>query len=646
MKQEILWTWSLGVALAALPLAGGCDQESAHSAPAITSDTNQSSSAVEPAGNTNAPSPEAAEERLENAPGQIVSAAAVPPQNVNLTAPSADVLKLAQAGMDESVMLSFVTNSPSTFNLDSDAIVYLNDTGVPGMVVTAMIQHDQALKASSAAGWAPPVYNGESAPATGTSASSPAPDSATEATGSEPSVAVVEGSQPPEQANVASAYFYDSLAPYGNWVNIGGYGRCWQPTVVAANPAWRPYCDRGYWTYSDCGWYWVSDYTWGWAPFHYGRWFHHRRWGWCWAPDTVWGPAWVSWRYTPSYCGWAPLPPTACFTPGVGFTYFGTPVGFSFSFGLPMADFAFVGMNFVSDHHLRGHLVAERDVHGFFDHSVVGRGVLGQNRAFINAGVPVSRVAAATHTQIHRLQIRDAAGPTAGRFDRVERDGRSLTVFRPNLPTPTHQTALVGQGISPEPHRGGFPQAGRTPAYTHDAGRQQFGIVNSPGREHQAGTIPVFRNQPAPVQNPTRLQQPVTGGRQMPSTQINPRPPQDPGRQNWGPVPRTTSPAPVQNQIQQQNARVFRQDTPHFQNREQQTFIQPSATAQQPPAIRTSAWTPSAESRELERRATPMPKASMPAAPRVETRQVPAAGYSAPAHSQGSAQNPNTRQNH
>jgi hypothetical protein len=626
MKQQILWTWSLALALAVLPLAGGCDQESAHSAPVITSDTNQPSSTVEPAGNTNAPSPEAAEEQLENAPGQILSAAAVPPQNVNLTAPSADVLKLARGSVDESVMLSFVTNSPHTFNLDSDAIVYLNDTGVPGTVVTAMIQHDQALKASSAAGWAPPVYNGQSAPATGTSASSPAPDSATETTGSEPSGAVVEGGQPPEQANVASAYFYDSLAPYGNWVNIGGYGMCWQPTVVAANPAWRPYCDRGYWAYSDCGWYWVSDYTWGWAPFHYGRWFHHRRWGWCWAPDTVWGPAWVSWRYTPSYCGWAPLPPTACFTPGVGFTYFGTPVGFSFSFGLPLADFAFVGMNFVSDHHLRSHLVAERDVHGFFDHSVMGRGVLGQNRTFINAGVPVSRVAAAAHTQIHRLQIRDAAGPTAGRFDRVERDGRSLTVFRPNLPTPTHQTVLVGQGISLAPRRGSLPPAGRAPAFTHDAGRQQFGIVDAPVREHQAGTIPVFRNQPVSVQNPMRLQQSLTGGRQMPSTQNNSR--------------------LVQNQIQQQNVRVFRQDTPYFQNREQQTFIQPSATAQQPPAIRTSAWTPSAESRELERRATPMPEAAMPAIPRVETRQVPGAGYSAPAHSHGSTQNPNTRQNH
>ena len=104
-------------------------------------------------------------------------------------------------------------------------------------------------------------------------------------------------------------YFYDTLAPYGTWVQVDGYGRCWQPLVVVSEPGWQPYCDRGHWVYTDAGWYWMSDYSWGWAPFHYGRWFHHERFGWVWTPDTVWGPSWVTWRYSDDYCGWAPLPP-------------------------------------------------------------------------------------------------------------------------------------------------------------------------------------------------------------------------------------------------------------------------------------------------------------------------------------------------
>lgn len=36
-------------------------------------------------------------------------------------------------------------------------------------------------------------------------------------------------------------------------------------------------------------------------------------------PGTEWGPAWVSWRRSPQYVGWAPLPPEARFTTGIGF---------------------------------------------------------------------------------------------------------------------------------------------------------------------------------------------------------------------------------------------------------------------------------------------------------------------------------------
>ena len=193
MKQELFWTCSLILALAALPLAGGCNPQSANSAPAVASDTNQPSASAEAAANTNAPSPETAVEQLESAPGQLVSPAAAPPENVNLTASAADVLKLAQAGVDESVMLSFVTNSPSTFNLDPDSIVYLNDTGVPGTVVTAMIQHDQTLKASSTAGELPPVYSGQSTPGPGPTPAAPAPDSDAGPAGSEPAAPPGQG---------------------------------------------------------------------------------------------------------------------------------------------------------------------------------------------------------------------------------------------------------------------------------------------------------------------------------------------------------------------------------------------------------------------------------------------------------------------
>ena len=54
---------------------------------------------------------------------------------------------------------------------------------------------------------------------------------------------------------------------------------------------------------------WTSDYAWGWAPFHYGRWTHDSYYGWVWIPDNEWGPAWVSWRSSSDYYGWAPMGP-------------------------------------------------------------------------------------------------------------------------------------------------------------------------------------------------------------------------------------------------------------------------------------------------------------------------------------------------
>jgi len=103
-------------------------------------------------------------------------------------------------------------------------------------------------------------------------------------------------------------FFYDNLAPYGNWREVGGYGYCWQPQNVASG--WRPYSD-GRWVYTDAGWTWDSNEDFGWAVYHYGRWIDVGNVGWVWVPGTEWGPGWVSWRRSPQYVGWAPLPPEA-----------------------------------------------------------------------------------------------------------------------------------------------------------------------------------------------------------------------------------------------------------------------------------------------------------------------------------------------
>lgn len=113
--------------------------------------------------------------------------------------------------------------------------------------------------------------------------------------------------------------FYRELAPYGDWFTHPRWGTVWRPHV---DPDWRPYT-RGHWANSEeHGWVWVAEEEWGWAPFHYGRWaFDEDEDEWLWIPGTEWAPAWVMWRQSDDFVGWAPLPPDAVWEPGYGLRF-------------------------------------------------------------------------------------------------------------------------------------------------------------------------------------------------------------------------------------------------------------------------------------------------------------------------------------
>ncbi len=101
--------------------------------------------------------------------------------------------------------------------------------------------------------------------------------------------------------------FYDELDPYGQWVWHPRFGYVWLPETVSDN--WRPYT-VGRWTYTDeYGWYWDSYEPFAWAVYHYGRWGYDPDYGWFWVPGDTWAPAWVQWRYSDNYVGWAPIGP-------------------------------------------------------------------------------------------------------------------------------------------------------------------------------------------------------------------------------------------------------------------------------------------------------------------------------------------------
>lgn len=538
MKTSLVYRLGVAVTAVLLPLFTGCAQQTASNPPPTTIATTAPLTypATDFAAATNTPAapvtvapPAPAAQPLiligsTNAPAATNGVAAIEPPaelivpaNLRVSKALGELLLLAQSGVEESILLTYITNSPAAFLLGAEEIVYLKDLGVSSSVITSMMQRDQALKnqwgIAATAAPSPVVTNEEPIAVAPTYANQPAP------------VAVAE------PAPVSETYFEETLSPYGTWVEVDGYGRCWRPTVVVTTPSWRPYCDNGRWVYSDSGWYWVSGYSWGSVAFHYGRWFSHPRYGWCWWPNNVWAPSWVSWRYNGNHCGWAPLPPNSIYTPGVGLTYFGKSVGVGFDFHLGVGSYVYVPWGRLCDPKPYQHCLPKPEVVAVFNRTTpvnqFGRG--GNNRVE-NRGITPERYREHARDEVRPVKIREEVSRGAGpRPERFEGNGRTLVVNRPALVprtdenrisapvtvTPTRQVNNPRPGNRPAPIivNGSASQIAPATTAPERSSRSEESIAarprnNSPtviGRQPERSVTPTPVTSPTPVTRPTPI---------------------------------------------------------------------------------------------------------------------------------------------
>ena len=437
---------------------------------------------------------------------------------------------MLESGISEEVVLSYITNSPKAYNVNSDTVIYLNDLGVSSTVMTALIQQDAspenaASKAAASAVQPLPPGVALTTPATNvylptinSLAEPPAASgyvAAAPAAGEAP-VAQYPANPAPESPTVT--YFYDSLAPYGSWVQAEDYGWVWQPTVAVVNPGWRPYTDHGRWLWSDSGWYWYSDYSWGWAPFHYGRWFTHPRRGWVWMPDTCWGPSWVTWRHTSYYCGWAPLPPDCHFVQGVGLHYRSHQVALDFDFGFAPGFYTWIHLNRFCDPYPHHYYVPNHHIRDFYRDSVIVNNihVSGGGAIIFNDGIGFQRVSRATRSDIPRLAVIQAPPDPrrGGRFERLEYHGDRLAVVRPPPPGPgqPHPGGPGPRPGGPQPPSAPNPPPGLAsrPSPPSPPSQPTPGMDRAPGPPATASRArPVLPSRVAPAQ-PTQPRQPLS----------------------------------------------------------------------------------------------------------------------------------------
>ncbi len=238
--------------------------------------------------------------------------------------------------------------------------------------------------------------------------------------------------------------FYEQLEPYGQWFEHPVWGTVWRPRV---DQDWRPYA-QGMWLYTDeFGWYWEAEEPWGWAAFHYGRWLLDEDGTWIWIPDTEWGPAWVAWRSSDDYVGWAPLPPDAHWGPG----------------GELLFDAAFYSAPryhsvwcFVRSHQLilpglHRYLVPRRHAEVVFLSSRPFRAHHKFDGRFVNAGFDVRRFERMTGRPVVRLRIKAVDSPQASRLPRVRAQGGEISAYKPSFverpegAARIHRPAAVGR---------------------------------------------------------------------------------------------------------------------------------------------------------------------------------------------------------
>jgi hypothetical protein len=194
--------------------------------------------------------------------------------------------------------------------------------------------------------------------------------------------------------------FYEKLDSYGEWRETNDYGYVWQPREAETARDWRPYTE-GRWAYSDAGWTWISDEPFGWATYHYGRWVRLRRIGWVWVPGNEWAPAWVSWRTSKDYVGWAPLPPEARFDRRSGIQNWADNY-----YDIGPDQYAFVSSNDFGAEHVRRSVVpTERNVSIVIETTNVTR-ITFANTMIMNEGPSYDELRSRGPRQIERYRLR------------------------------------------------------------------------------------------------------------------------------------------------------------------------------------------------------------------------------------------------
>jgi hypothetical protein len=249
------------------------------------------------------------------------------------------------------------------------------------------------------------------------------------------------------------SFFYEELEADGRWFEHPRYGYVWTPHRIERD--WRPYT-RGHWVFTDdYGWYWVSEEPFGWATYHYGRWFYEPRYGWVWVPGTRWAPAWVAWRSSSDYIGWAPLPPDAYWDHRRATIVHHETLYASPSFAI---SWTFVEPVYMTRPAVWRHAAPHDRVPMIVQRARPATHYALKDRRIINRGISVAQVERATRQPVPRLTT--ARGTARPPGEALAADHRTVRIFQPDMSRRAVQARRKGRQV---PWAANAPLAERAP---------------------------------------------------------------------------------------------------------------------------------------------------------------------------------------
>jgi hypothetical protein len=233
MKTRLLFCWMISSVLTTVSCAPSASGANANSSP--------TSKAVK---ETNAAKPTSSAATAAELTEKLKAA--------NISPAIKEIVRMSEAGMDPAVIQAHVENSTSGYAPKAEEIIYLHEHGIPGPIITAMIQRGAQAREETT-----PAPANATPPAAPPAASSPPPAQA--------GVTYVAPAASPTYASPSYASSSVIYVPYS------GYNYCYSRPYFCSTPYYysQPYFGFGY-GYSSCRPYGHVGFGYGYGYHGYG----------------------------------------------------------------------------------------------------------------------------------------------------------------------------------------------------------------------------------------------------------------------------------------------------------------------------------------------------------------------------------------